>query len=61
MASQRTTLLTIAGVATVAAVGYAVYFDQKRRSDANFRRQLSEFCCTASFLDGHARWASISD
>ncbi|KAF8314782.1 MAS20-domain-containing protein [Clavulina sp. PMI_390] len=38
---KTSTVLTVAGVTTaVAAVGYAVWFDQKRRSDADFRKKL---------------------
>ncbi|KAI8093488.1 MAS20 protein import receptor-domain-containing protein [Halteromyces radiatus] len=31
-----------AGVAVTAGVGYLIYFDQKRRSDPNFRKQLKK-------------------
>jgi hypothetical protein len=37
------TVLSVVGVtAVVAVVGYAVWFDQKRRNDPGFRRQLSK-------------------
>ncbi|KAF9238812.1 hypothetical protein BU15DRAFT_62327 [Melanogaster broomeanus] len=38
--SRSTTMLTVAGIAVGGLVAYAVYFDYKRRTDANFRRQL---------------------
>jgi import receptor subunit TOM20 len=41
--STTTTALTVAGASLVAgAVAYAAYFDYKRRTDAEFRRQLRE-------------------
>lgn len=43
-ASDRITLTTVAlattGVLASAAIAYAVYFDHRRRSDPDFRRQL---------------------
>jgi len=30
-------------LAAAATIGYGVYFDNKRRSDPEFRRKLSEF------------------
>lgn len=33
-------MLTVAGIAVGGLVAYAVYFDYKRRTDANFRKQL---------------------
>jgi hypothetical protein len=41
---NRTTLLTVAGVTAVAGVAaYAIYFDQKRRADSAFRKNLSMY------------------
>jgi len=33
-------MLTVAGIAVGGLVAYAVYFDYRRRTDANFRKQL---------------------
>ncbi|KIK29127.1 hypothetical protein PISMIDRAFT_672528 [Pisolithus microcarpus 441] len=38
--TKTTTMLTVAGIAVGGLVAYAVYFDYKRRTDANFRKQL---------------------
>ncbi|KIJ69854.1 hypothetical protein HYDPIDRAFT_184391 [Hydnomerulius pinastri MD-312] len=38
--TRTTTMLTVAGVTVGGLVAYAVYFDYKRRTDANFRKQL---------------------
>lgn len=38
--NKSTTILTVASVAVGGIVAYAVYFDYKRRTDANFRKQL---------------------
>jgi import receptor subunit TOM20 len=35
--------MTVAGVAVGGVLAYAVYFDYKRRTDANFRKQLRKF------------------
>ncbi|KAJ7068737.1 hypothetical protein C8F01DRAFT_1119141 [Mycena amicta] len=40
MTSRTTTLLTIAGISVCGLVAYAFYFDYKRRTDAEFRKQL---------------------
>lgn len=40
--SSKSLFWTITGIAAAAAVGYAVYFDYRRRHDANFRRQLKK-------------------
>ena len=52
MSSSRTsTILTIAGVTVLGgALAYAVYFDYKRRNDAEFRKKLRELECT-SYLE----------
>lgn len=39
-----TLVVALAGVAA-AAVGYAVYFDHKRRHDVSFRKQLRTQAC----------------
>ena len=36
-------MLTVAGIAVGGLVAYAVYFDYRRRTDANFRKQLRTF------------------
>ncbi|KAI6024482.1 hypothetical protein EDC04DRAFT_2723876 [Pisolithus marmoratus] len=38
--TKTTTMLTVAGIAVGGLVAYAVYFDYKRRTDTNFRKQL---------------------
>ncbi|KAG2156380.1 hypothetical protein DEU56DRAFT_867816 [Suillus clintonianus] len=38
--NRSTTILTVASVALGGVLAYAVYFDHKRRTDANFRKQL---------------------
>jgi len=39
---RASTVVTVVGVtAAVGVIGYAIWFDQKRRHDAEFRRQLS--------------------
>ncbi|KAG9317313.1 hypothetical protein JVU11DRAFT_1511 [Chiua virens] len=38
--TRSATMLTVAGIAVGSLVAYAVYFDYKRRTDANFRRRL---------------------
>ncbi|KAI6152338.1 hypothetical protein BKA82DRAFT_993451 [Pisolithus tinctorius] len=38
--TKTTTMLAVAGIAVGSLVAYAVYFDYKRRTDANFRKQL---------------------
>lgn len=40
--SSKSLFWTITGIAAAAAVGYAVYFDYRRRHDVNFRRQLKK-------------------
>ena len=41
--AQTTTLVAVAGVTLLASVAaYAAYFDYKRRTDAAFRKQLSQ-------------------
>lgn len=39
---NSTIALVAAGVIATAGLGYIVYFDSKRRSDPNFRKQLSK-------------------
>lgn len=41
--TRVSTLLTVTGIAVGSLVAYAVYFDYKRRTDSNFRRQLRAF------------------
>ncbi len=36
------TVLSIAGAAGAAFIGYCIYFDHKRRSDPNFKEKLRE-------------------
>ncbi|KAG0703911.1 hypothetical protein DFH29DRAFT_914666 [Suillus ampliporus] len=38
--NRSTTIITVASVAVGGVLAYAVYFDYKRRTDANFRKQL---------------------
>ncbi|KAG1806501.1 uncharacterized protein HD556DRAFT_1322289 [Suillus plorans] len=38
--NRSTTIMTVASVAVGGVLAYAVYFDYKRRTDANFRKQL---------------------
>ncbi|KAG1815725.1 uncharacterized protein BJ212DRAFT_1272840 [Suillus subaureus] len=38
--NRSTTIMTVAGVTVGGVLAYAVYFDYKRRTDANFRKQL---------------------
>jgi mitochondrial import receptor subunit TOM20 len=42
---MKTKTVAIATLGTVAALalGYVIYFDQKRRNDPEFRRKLSTF------------------
>lgn len=40
--SSKSLFWTITGIVATAAVGYAVYFDYRRRHDVNFRRQLKK-------------------
>lgn len=40
--STKLSILAITGVFAAATVGYAVYFDYKRRNDPEFRRQLKK-------------------
>jgi len=42
---MKTSTIVAATVGTlaVATIGYAIYFDQKRRSDPEFRRKLSTY------------------
>lgn len=49
-AGKWTLAVALAGVAA-AAVGYAVYFDHKRRHDASFRRQLRTGSPWANFVE----------
>lgn len=39
--------MTVASVAVGGILAYAVYFDYKRRTDANFRKQLRKFSLVA--------------
>lgn len=41
MKSQTTTVLTVSAAVAALGLGYLVYFDYKRRSDPNFRKNLS--------------------
>jgi hypothetical protein len=44
---RASTVLSVVGITTVVAVvGYAIWFDQKRRHDAEFRRQLRKYLLT---------------
>lgn len=44
MDNRSTSYITVAAVTIAAGLAaYAVYFDYKRRNDAEFRRKLSEF------------------
>jgi mitochondrial import receptor subunit TOM20 len=46
MSARTSTILTIAGVTVLSgALAYAVYFDYKRRNDAEFRKKLRKFIC----------------
>ena len=38
----KTLALATAGAVVAASVGYAVYFDHKRRNDPTLRKQMSE-------------------
>ncbi|KAJ3754171.1 hypothetical protein EV360DRAFT_96701 [Lentinula raphanica] len=40
--SRTTSVLTIAGIAALSVVAYAVYFDYKRRNDVDFRKKLKK-------------------
>ncbi|KAF8214060.1 hypothetical protein K438DRAFT_1915212 [Mycena galopus ATCC 62051] len=40
MSSRTSTVLTIAGISLCGIVAYAVYFDYKRRTDAEFRKKI---------------------
>jgi import receptor subunit TOM20 len=40
--------MTVASVAVSGILAYAVYFDYKRRTDANFRKQLRKFSLAES-------------
>ncbi|KAJ6515399.1 hypothetical protein C8R45DRAFT_956386 [Mycena sanguinolenta] len=40
MSSRTNTVLTIAGISLCGIVAYAVYFDYKRRTDAEFRKRI---------------------
>ncbi|KAJ3972130.1 hypothetical protein EV361DRAFT_907327 [Lentinula raphanica] len=42
MSSRTTSVLTIAGIAALSVVAYAVYFDYKRRNDVDFRKKLKK-------------------
>lgn len=42
MKSALIVLSSLAAAACVSAVGYAFYFDYKRRSDPEFRKQISK-------------------
>ncbi|KAJ4479127.1 hypothetical protein J3R30DRAFT_3289650 [Lentinula aciculospora] len=42
MSSRTTSVLTIAGIAALSIVAYAVYFDYKRRNDVDFRKKLKK-------------------
>ena len=43
MSTRTSTIFTIAGVTVLGgALAYAVYFDYKRRNDAEFRKKLRE-------------------
>lgn len=45
---RASTVLSVVGVTTAVAIaGYAIWFDQKRRHDAEFRRQLSKYLLTS--------------
>ncbi|CAJ0939733.1 unnamed protein product, partial [Mesorhabditis belari] len=39
---NKSSLLTIAGIAGAAFVGYAIYFDHKRRSDPEYKQRIRE-------------------
>ncbi|KAE9404827.1 MAS20-domain-containing protein [Gymnopus androsaceus JB14] len=40
--SSSSRILTVAGIATLGLVAYAVYFDYKRRNDVDFRKKLKK-------------------
>ncbi|KAJ3740960.1 hypothetical protein DFH05DRAFT_1507880 [Lentinula detonsa] len=42
MSSRTTSVVTIAGIAALSIVAYAVYFDYKRRNDVDFRKKLKK-------------------
>jgi import receptor subunit TOM20 len=43
--ASKATVLTAAAVVATGVVAYAVYFDYKRRNDADFRRKLRASTC----------------
>ena len=55
--NRSTTILTVASVAVGGILAYAVYFDHKRRTDANFRKQLRKFS-SAAYLRTWLTWDS---
>ena len=59
MSSQRTVLFGAAALCAVGLLGYAVYFDYKRRNDVEFRKQL-RMPFLASFLANSERFQAES-
>ena len=54
---RRSTIFTVAAVAIAAGLAaYAVYFDYKRRNDADFRRKLSK---SFIFFGALSNWSHI--
>lgn len=56
--NKSTTILTVASVAVGGILAYAVYFDYKRRTDANFRKQLRKFFTSSAFVRTGLNWGS---
>ncbi|KAK0409772.1 hypothetical protein QR680_004747 [Steinernema hermaphroditum] len=55
MSFVRSNFATIAGITGCAFIGYAIYFDKKRRSDPNYKQKIRENRRSKASTGGSAR------